>query len=255
MVQDEETIKIFTRYRLEDSLLEFLQNNKYDDKILSQVFKIIVIMHVSTNILNLTNEVGDLFVEKGGLKLLIELLDLRTAEDRINWHVLERLLQCLFVFCFKDKNVRTLKQDNILKRLVDTLIKGVEVRRMEVVMQIIKTLTFFSDDQITWSQIICRDVIKGCLMCISTRDAIEKKFILALLNDITLSPIAMKIIKEMPWTEGMGKIINQAFVFEPVAVSFIIGNLNKDVVVRNQLLTMMPREYVGDILMAKEDLN
>jgi hypothetical protein len=38
-----------------------------------------------------------------------------------------------------------------------------------------------------------------------------------------------------------------------VAVSFIIGNLNKDVVVRNQLLTMMPREYVGDILMAKED--
>ncbi len=43
-------------------------------------------------------------------------------------------------------------------------------------------------------------------MCLSTRDAIEKKFILALLNgksdsyitclDISVSPIAMKIIKE-----------------------------------------------------------
>jgi hypothetical protein len=51
-------------------------------------------------------------------------------------------------------------------------------------MHIIKTLTFFSDDQITWSQIICRDVIKGCMMCLSTRDSIEKKFILALLNGI-----------------------------------------------------------------------
>jgi hypothetical protein len=91
-------------------------------------------MHVSTNILNINNDVGDLFVEKGGLKLLIELLDQRIAEDRINWHVLDRLIQCLFVFCFKDKNVKTLKSDNILKRLVDTLIKGVEVRRLETVM-------------------------------------------------------------------------------------------------------------------------
>jgi hypothetical protein len=42
--------------------------------------------------------------------------------------------------------VKTLKIDNILKRLVDTLIKGLEVRRMETVIQIIKTLTFFTDD-------------------------------------------------------------------------------------------------------------
>jgi hypothetical protein len=26
--------------------------------------------------------------------------------------------------------------------------------------------------------------------------------------DISVSPIAMKIIKEQPWSEGMGKIIN-----------------------------------------------
>jgi hypothetical protein len=60
--------------------------------------------------------------------------------------VLDRLIESLFVFCLKDKNVKTLKIDNILKRLVDTLIKGLEVRRMETVMQIIKTLTFFTDD-------------------------------------------------------------------------------------------------------------
>lgn len=146
MVQDAESIKLFTRHRLEDALLEFLTNCKYDDKILSQVFKIIILMHISTNILNVTNDVGDLFVEKGGLKVIIELLDLRVSEDKINWHVLDRLIESLFVFCLKDKNVKTLKNDNILKRLVDTLIKGVEVRRMETVMQIIKTLTFFSDD-------------------------------------------------------------------------------------------------------------
>ena len=139
-------------------------------------------MHISTNILNINNDVGDMFVEKGGLKLLIELLDLRVSEDRINWSVLDRLIECLFVFCLKDRNVKTLKNDNILKRLVDTLIKAVEVRRIDTVMQIIKTLTFFTDDQVTWSQIICRDVVKGCLMCLSTRDAIERKFILALLN-------------------------------------------------------------------------
>ena len=121
-------------------------------------------------------------------------------------------------------------------------------------MQIIKILTFFSEDEVTWSQIICRDVIKGCMMSLSTRDPIEKKFILALLNDISSSPVTMKIIKESAWGEGIGKLINQGFVDEPAAVSFIIGNLNRDVVVRNQLITMMPREYITDILMAREDL-
>lgn len=176
-------------------------------------------------------------------------------EDKVNWKVLERIVQVLFVFCLKDKNVKTLKTDNVLKKLVDTLVKAVEIHRMEAVIQIIKILTFFSDDQTTWSQIICRDVIKGCMMCLSTRDIIEKKFILALLNDISPSPVTIKIIKESPWGEGIGKIINSAFVDEPAAVSFIIGNLNRDVVVRNQLITMMPREYITDILIAREDLS
>jgi len=60
-------------------------------------------------------------------------------------------MQVLFVFCFKDKNVKTLRADNVLKKLVDTLVKAVEVRRMEAVMQIIKILTFFSEDEVTWS--------------------------------------------------------------------------------------------------------
>lgn len=190
-------------------------------------------MHISTNILNVSNTVGDLFVEKGGLTELVKYLEERLVEDKVNWKILERIVQVLFVFCLKDKNVRALRTDNVLKRLVDTLVKAVEVHRMEVVMQVIKILTFFSDDQVAWSQIICRDVIKGCMMCLSTRDLIEKKFILALLNDISPSPVTMKIIKESPWSEGIGKIINAAFVDEPAAVSFIIGNLNRDVVVRN----------------------
>ncbi len=70
-------------------------------------------------------------------------------------------------------------------------------------------------------------------MCLSSRDPLEKKFILALLSDIATSTVTMKIIKESPWSEGIGKLINQAFVDEPQAVSLIIGNLNRDIVVRN----------------------
>ena len=165
-------------------------------------------MHISTNILNVANTVGDLFVEKGGLTELVKFLDEKLVEDQVNWKIIDRIMQVLFVFCFKDKNVKTLRADNVLKKLVDTLVKAVEVRRMEAVMQIIKILTFFSEDEVTWSQIICRDVIKGCMMCLSTRDDIEKKFILALLNDVSSSPVTMKIIKESPWGDGIGKLIN-----------------------------------------------
>lgn len=45
--------------------------------------------------------------------------------------------------------------------------------------------------------------------------------------DISISPITLKIIKEIPWSEGLGKLIDLAFVEEPVPVSFIIGNFNK----------------------------
>lgn len=46
MVQDLDTIKVFMRHRIEDSILEILQNYKYEDKILSQAFKIIILMHI-----------------------------------------------------------------------------------------------------------------------------------------------------------------------------------------------------------------
>jgi hypothetical protein len=59
-------------------------------------------MHISSNILNLTNDVGGIFVKKGGLQTLIQILDERLSEDTVNWKVLERLIQTLFVFCFKE---------------------------------------------------------------------------------------------------------------------------------------------------------
>ena len=64
----------------------------------------------------------------------------------MNWKIIERIIQVLFVFCLKDKNVKTLKADNVIKKLVDTLVKAVDVHRVEAVVQVIKILTFFSDD-------------------------------------------------------------------------------------------------------------
>jgi hypothetical protein len=37
----------------------------------------------------------------------------------------------------------------------------------------------------------------------------------------------LKIIKEIPWAEGIGRLISMAFVEEPVFVSFIITNFNR----------------------------
>lgn len=45
--------------------------------------------------------------------------------------------------------------------------------------------------------------------------------------DISTSPITIKIIKEIPWPEGIGRIINTSFTDEPVAVSLILGNFNR----------------------------
>ena len=67
MLADQETISMFSRIRIEDILLDMMKNHRYVDKIITQVFKILVLMHISTNILNVTNTIGDLFVEKGGL--------------------------------------------------------------------------------------------------------------------------------------------------------------------------------------------
>lgn len=84
--------------------------------------------------MSINNEVGNIFVEKGGLQSLIAILDERLADDKTNWKVLERLIQTFFVFCFKDKNLKTLKQDNVIKRLVDGLIKGSENRQIDIVI-------------------------------------------------------------------------------------------------------------------------
>jgi hypothetical protein len=54
-----------------------------------------------------------------------------------------------------------------------------------------------------------------------------KCFGFIIVTDISISPITLKIMKEIPWGDGIGRIISQAFVDEPVAVSIIIGNFNK----------------------------
>ena len=51
--------------------------------------------------------------------------------------------------------------------------------------------------------------------------------------DIANSPLTLRIFKETPWTEGIGKLIHLSFSEDPVPISFIIGYFNKDVVIRN----------------------
>jgi hypothetical protein len=45
-----------------------------------------------------------------------------------------------------------------------------------------------------------------------------------------------------------------AFTEEPLPVSLIVSSFNRDIVIRNQIITMLPRELIADILTAKGDL-
>jgi hypothetical protein len=108
-------------------MIDFLTNHRYQDGILSQSFKILILLHLSSSILSV-GSVGQLFAEKGGMKMMVQIMDERMAEERINWKIIERLVQGLFVLCFKEDNVYTLKKDNVIKKLVDTLIRSLEFR-------------------------------------------------------------------------------------------------------------------------------
>lgn len=61
------------------------------------------------------------------------------------------------------------------------------------------------------------------MIALESKSKVHKKFVLAYLNDLSKSPMFLKIMKEIPWHDGLGKLINQAFVEEQVAVSFIVG--------------------------------
>ncbi len=109
LVKDTASIDAFVKVRIEDYLIEFLEGSKDIDRITSQVLKTIILMHLSTTILNIGNEVGTVFVDKGGLTLLSQLLVDKLAESNMNWKVFERLISAIFVLCFKEKNVDALK--------------------------------------------------------------------------------------------------------------------------------------------------
>jgi hypothetical protein len=82
---------------------------------------------------------------------MVTILDERMAEDRINWKIMERLVQGFFFLTYKDANVATLKRDNVIKKLVDALIKALEFKQVELIILVVKVLTFFSNDEVTWS--------------------------------------------------------------------------------------------------------
>ena len=69
----------------------------------------------------------------------------------MNWKLMLRIIQTLFVLCFREQTLKQIKHENILRRLVDYLIKSLDLKVMDVVIAIIKMFTFFSDDQLAWS--------------------------------------------------------------------------------------------------------
>ena len=67
-------------------------------------------MHASTVTLgDLDAIVGKTFTDRDGLKLLLQLLDDRIADDKINWKILHRICQSFFVLSFRDATLKVLK--------------------------------------------------------------------------------------------------------------------------------------------------
>jgi len=89
-----------------------------------------------------------------------------------------------------------------------------------------------------------REVISSALESLSTKDKIEKKFILSVLYDISASPMTLRIVKEITWKKGIGMLIDYAFMDEPVVTSLIMNNLHNDVVIKNLMITCMKREQI-----------
>lgn len=148
---DQESVDIFTRLRLEESLLDVLKNPLANDGVVSQALKAIVMMHASSIAFDKDASVGKVFSDKDGVLLVLQLLDRRMADEKLHWKVVLRIVQALFVLCFRDSNVKTLKQENVLRKLVDLVIRAHEQRVNEAVVAILKLFTFFSEDQTTWS--------------------------------------------------------------------------------------------------------
>jgi|LauGreDrversion4_2_1035121.scaffolds.fasta_scaffold47620_4 hypothetical protein len=72
LIGELDALNLFMKYRIEDYLYDFLSGQKNVDQIVSQVFKTLILMHISSNMLNLTaNDVGGIFVKKGGLTTVI----------------------------------------------------------------------------------------------------------------------------------------------------------------------------------------
>ena len=60
----------------------------------------------------------------------------------------------------------------------------------------------------------------------------DRKYPLAILYDISISPVTMKFLKELPFRQGLLPIYNLKSD-EPVCVALIFDALCKDVVIRN----------------------
>ena len=89
--------------------------------------------------------------------------------------------------------------------------------------------------------------MRAIFSALASNDKEEKKFVLAILYDIAGSPLTVKLVKELSFGEGLGRLFS-AFYSEPVCVSFVLTALYKDVVVRNVLGANVARDKIQEVL-------
>jgi len=67
-------------------------------------------------------------------------------EEVVDWKLVERVVQVIFILCFREKQLKIIKSEAILKVIVDCALRAIEQNRIEVYYGIIRLFTFFSDD-------------------------------------------------------------------------------------------------------------
>jgi hypothetical protein len=58
--------------------------------------------------------------------LILDIVTVRMRDEIVNWKILRRAVQCLFVLCFRDRTLKSLKTENIVSLFVDMMIKAYE---------------------------------------------------------------------------------------------------------------------------------
>lgn len=90
--------------------------------------------------------------------------------------------------------------------------------------------------------------MKAILDLLPGADELSRKFYLACLSDLLENPRALLTMQNTSWSQGIETLLNTCLASEPLATSLIFNRLHKDVNIRNQISSMMSKEYVDEVL-------